>query len=123
MPVRTNEQLAEVFARNVAAQTDAIRLGDSKAGNRFASRYIRAFNELRERGDDGRAALVPMLQHQRDDVRVMSAAFLLRHETDAAIAILEEISSGSGFAAFTASETLSRWKEGTWALDQPEPPI
>jgi len=37
------EKLVREFAENVAAQTDAIRRGDSKTGNKRAKRYIRAF--------------------------------------------------------------------------------
>lgn len=45
------------FAASVAAQTEAIRRGDPNAGNGHAKRYIRAFEELRAKGDgpDSRA--------------------------------------------------------------------
>ncbi len=40
------EQFVEEFAQNVSAQTDAILRGDAKAGNRHATRYVKAFKKL-----------------------------------------------------------------------------
>lgn len=111
------ENLALEFAHGVAAQTDAIRIGDHKSGDKHAKRYIKAFQRLRAYGDGGRNALIPLLGHSRSDVRVMAAAFLLRHRTLDARAILEQEAQGQGLSAFSAQETLKRWDEGSWALD------
>jgi hypothetical protein len=111
--------LVEEFAEHVAKQTDAIWRGDPKTGNKHAKRYIRAFDALRALGDDGRDALVPLLSHARDDVRGMTAAFLLRHRHKEARRVLEELSRGEGFVAFSAGETLKRWEEKAWELDPP----
>jgi hypothetical protein len=111
------EKLVTEFVDNVAAQTDAIGRGDSKTGNKHARRYIRAFQSLRELGDEGRDALKPAMHAGRDDVRAMTAAFLLRHSHEEARAVLSALSSGEGFVAFSAGETLKRWEEGTWQLD------
>jgi Domain of unknown function (DUF2019) len=111
------EKLVQEFADNVAAQTDAIRQGDSKTGNKHAKRYIRAFTTLRSLGDQGRDALLPLMNEGRADVRGMAAAFLLRHRRDQAHAVLQELARGDGQAALSASETLKRWDEGSWALD------
>jgi len=113
------EKLVREFAVNVEAQTDAIRRGDPKAGNKHAKRYIRAFEELRELGDEGRDALVPLMSRGRDDVREMAAACLLRHRTDEARRVLQELAQGEGFVAFSAGEALKRWEEGSWQLDPP----
>lgn len=111
------EKLTREFAESTAAQTEAIREGDAKTGNRHAKRRIRAFKVLRSLGDEGRDALLPLLQHARADVRGMAAAYLLRYRTAEARAVLQELATGKGVAAFGAGETLKRWEEGTWALD------
>lgn len=112
-------KLVQEFADNVAAQTDAMRVGDPRSGNKYAKRYIRAFEALRALGDPGRDALVPLLFEGRDDVRAMAAAFLLRHRHDEARRVLEELARGNGFVAFSAGETLKRWHERNWQLDPP----
>lgn len=113
----TLEELVKEFAEGTIAQTEAIRQGDSKTGNRHAKRRSRAFQALRSSGNEGREALLPLLQHVRADVRGMAAAYLLRYRTVEARAVLLELSAGKGLSAFGASETLKRWEEGTWALD------
>lgn len=111
------EKLVQEFAASVAAQTDAIRDGDAKRGNKHAKRYIKAFQELTSLGDDGRDALSLLMKEGRADVRGMAAAFLLRYRTDEARGVLKELAAEEGLAAFSARETLNRWEEGTWALD------
>lgn len=116
----TSDQLQKLvveFAENVAAQTDVMKTGDATTGNKHAKRYIKAFEALRRMGDQGRDALVPLMQHHRVDVRAMAAAFLLRYRHDEARRVLEEIARGRGFQAFAANESLKRWEEKTWQLD------
>ena len=107
----------EKFAENVTAQTEAIKRGDAKAGNKHANLYTAALKKLRAEGNAGRDALAVLLQHPRPDVRVKAAAFLLRYRTAEAKAVLEAAASGSGVAAIGAIMTLKRWEEGTWSLD------
>lgn len=114
------DRLVQEFADGVVAQTDAIRAGDHRTGNRCANRYIRAFGKLRDRGDDGRDALVGLLSNARNDVRAVAAAFLLRHRHQEASAILREAAKGEGLVAFGAAQALKRWEDGSWELDPVE---
>jgi hypothetical protein len=111
------EKLVEEFARNVAAQTEEIAHGSAAKGNRHAKRYIAAFDKLCAYGDAGRDALAVLFTHPRMDVRVMAAAFLLRHRTAEAKAVLEEAAQHRGLAALEAQQTLKNWENGIWALD------
>jgi hypothetical protein len=115
--VRDLEELVEEFTENVAAQTEAIKRGDARTGNKHANRYIAALKTLRSAGDAGRNALAVLLQHPRPDVRVKVAAFLLRYRTAEAKAVLEAAARGDGMAAIGATMTLKHWEEGTWNLD------
>jgi hypothetical protein len=109
--------LVEQFAVNVAEQTDAILRGDAKTGNRHAKQYLAAVEELLAHGDAGRDALASLLVHNRMDVRVKSAAYLLRCRTAEAKAVLEEAARSEGMIPFIASEVLKNWEQGTWTLD------
>lgn len=115
------EALVELFAQSTISQTDAIFRGDAKTGNKHANKRIAAFKKLCARGDTGRDALAVLFTHPRMDVRVMAAAYLLRHRHAEAKAVLLHAAMGEGLAAFGASETLKRWEEGTWALDPAGP--
>ena len=112
------EEIVMHFARDVIAQTAAIRRGDSKTGNKHAKRYIEGFRRLRDAGDIGREALAELFRHERPEVRAMAATFLLRYRTDEAKAVLTAVAeTGEGLEAFGAEQALKRWEEGTWALD------
>ena len=113
----TIQELVEEFAKCVSAQSDAIERGNAKLGNRYAARYIKAFQQLRLHGDEGRNALTVLLSDMRADVRVMAAAFLLRHRSSEARTVLEVEARGTGMVAFEAEEALRRWTDGTWLLD------
>ncbi|RKH25064.1 DUF2019 domain-containing protein [Corallococcus praedator] len=113
----TLEEWVARFAQNVAAQTDAIRQGDARTGNRHARQYTAALQELRARGDAGREALTMPLTHPRTDVRAMAAGFLLRYRTAEARAVLEAAAKEGGVGALDAIMTLRHWDNGTWALD------
>ena len=111
------EDIAEDFARNVAAQTDAIMRGDRKGGNKEAKRYIAAYKKLRDHGEIGRDVLARLLTHSRMDVRVYAATFLLSDRPEQALPILREAAKGEGLIPFEASQVLKYWEEGTWSLD------
>ena len=111
------KKLVEEFAQNVATQTEEMIHGSASKGNRHAKRYIAAFDKLCAHGDAGRDALAVLFTHSRMDVRVMAAAFLLRHRTAEAKAVLEEAAQTRGVVALEAQQALKNWEEGTWALD------
>ena len=103
------EHLVQEFADSVAAQSQAVMKGDAETGNGFARRYIAAFQALRARGNVGRDALVGLLSHERADVRVMAAAYLLRYQHERARAVLVTEGKGMGltaFSRFAASDAL-----------------
>jgi hypothetical protein len=109
--------LAEEFARNVAAQTDAIWSGDARTGNKHAKRYSAALKKLREHGESGRNALARLLVHSRMDVRVKAALYLLSERPEEAKPVLEAAAKSEGMIPFEAAQALKYWEEGTWALD------
>ena len=110
-------KIAEEFARNVAAHTDAIWSGDRTGGRKYTKRYITAFKKLRAHGDAGRDALATLLIHPRLDVRVKAATYLLSERPEQAKPVLEEAAKGEGMIPFLATQTLKYWEEGTWSLD------
>jgi len=116
-PRISNHELVKRFADAVALQTFAIWHGDARTGNRHARRRIAAFERLRERGDEGRDALMVLLQHERPDVRVKAAVYLLRHCTEKSLEVLRAAAAGESMVAFMAQQAIKRWEEGTWALD------
>ena len=114
----TIRRLVARFEQNVIAQTECFRRGDTRQANIHARRYIRAFDGIRKIGDEGREALAELLKHERDDVQVMAASFLLRYRTDECKKVLKRIAEENhGILSFGASQALERWNDKTWELD------
>jgi hypothetical protein len=112
------DELVRDFAHSVVQQTEEIANGDAEVGNKYARRYINAFERLRSLGDVGRDSLASLFNHERADVRAMAATFLLRHRTHQALQILREVAATrQGLAAFGAMQAIKRWEEGDWHLD------
>ncbi|MCH8881178.1 MAG: DUF2019 domain-containing protein [Planctomycetes bacterium] len=115
--MKSLQELVKEFADTVMQQKAEMKSGTARAGNRFARKGARAWEELRSRGDEGREALAALFEDERPDVRAMAAACLLKYRTRDAKRVLKEVAQGEGLAAFGASEALQRWKEGDWHLD------
>jgi hypothetical protein len=111
------DELVAEFANCVENQKVLMDQGDPDEGNKYAKRYVSAFEKLREFGDDGRNALMRLFTDPRTEVRVMAASYLLRHCEADAKDVLEREAKGAGLVAFGASQALMRWEDGTWALD------
>jgi hypothetical protein len=111
------EMLVHEFATLTLAQNEAIARDDPAAATRHARQRVAIFHALRGYGNRGRDALAMLMKDWRPGVRVMAAAYLLRHLTDEAIAVLEAAAEGEGLTAFAAAHALTRWYEGTWNYD------
>ena len=106
------------FASSAVAQHDAIWLdADARKADQLVDKVNRAFEFLRLQGDVGRDALMRLFFDSRPEVRVSAAAYLLRHCTPEALAVLKREAAGAGMPAFQASQAIERWKDGTWSLD------
>jgi Domain of unknown function (DUF2019) len=90
------DKLVEAFAYHTEAQTWEIFNGDARTGNKHAKKALAAFKKLCAHGDAGRDALAVLFTHPSMDVRTAAAAFLLRHRTAEAKAVLEEAAKGKG---------------------------
>jgi hypothetical protein len=111
------ERLVRTFADGVRTWSRS-RLCDPDEAARASKAFWDAFDQLRIRyGDRGRDALKALFQNPDPAVRSAAAAFLLRHCTEEALLILEEVAKEKGVAAFDARASLERWKDGTWSLD------
>jgi hypothetical protein len=106
--------LVDKFAEHVIAQADAT---NARVANKHTRKYADVFRQLRSHGDEGRAALRALLEHDRSEVRVIAAGYLLRYCTDAARHVLMQEAAAQSILAFIASETLRRWDRGEWNLD------
>ncbi len=107
------EDAIEKYIKFAAIHGECTESGDYKQGNKAHDKVLKALSQLRAAGDQGRQALVALLQHENASVRLWAATHLLK--TDPAIAIekLKEIAVGQGMIAFDAETVLSEFAKGT----------
>ena len=112
MIVNDCEPLRDAFSRAVLAHHESTLAGDSKEANRKAAALHRSASALKTHGEVGVAALEGLLAHPEAAVRCMSAAYVLKERTGAAVAILGHLAKRSDVVGLGAIETLKRWKRG-----------
>jgi hypothetical protein len=112
-------QYISVSVENVVLQNKCINDNNPKAGNKAAKKYIEAFKSIvNNYGDVGRESLSKELQNKDDNVKLMTAAFLLRYKHNESMRILNELVKQDNLLGFSAGETIKRWNEGLWSLDK-----
>lgn len=111
-----HEELVKRFAEAVIAESDARKRGAANVG-KLVNEYIAAFDAVCAKGNEGRETLTSLFDHERAEVRITAAAFLLRYAEDRARAVLVAEAKGKGTLAFEAAQALQRWEEGEWDLD------
>jgi hypothetical protein len=109
--------LVRRFAQAVIDQENATTRFDIEGANMHARRVSAVFDELCKHGDPGREALTKLFEHESGQVRVTTAAFLLRYAHDRARAVLATEAKGDGLLALAAGQATQRWEDGTWELD------
>jgi hypothetical protein len=111
------DTLVRQFAQAVIDQENATSRFDVEGANVHARRVSTIFDELCKYGDPGREALTTLFKHKCGQVRVTTAAFLLRYAHARARAVLEAEAKGDGLLALAAGQAIERWEDGTWELD------
>tara|TARA_B100000614_G_scaffold141066_1_gene125333 strand:- start:412 stop:906 length:495 start_codon:yes stop_codon:yes gene_type:complete len=103
--------------------------------NRTAWRMMEITRELQSRGEDGRAALIAMLDHEEETVRMLAAARVLDFAPERALPVLEALKTMNHrdsrgkplsdllhFNVF-ASGVLWRWREERGLNNPDETPL
>jgi hypothetical protein len=94
-----------------------MKTGNSAACNRAYDKGRQALRELRIQPDRGQTALLGLLNHDDDSVRVWAATDLLSLNSELAIPVLERIAAGAGVVAFDALMVLKEWRAGRLKVD------
>jgi hypothetical protein len=97
-----------------------LEVGDRKGSNAAHDRLIDAIQKIRSQDDRGRSFLLGNLTHDNDEnVRLWSAAHLLKLEEKAALAELKYLANDakSWIVRSSADVTATEWRKGTLDID------
>lgn len=114
----SKEILVQKFSEAAIKHHQATIAGNYKVTNREAKKISQAAHQLKNMGDEGYQALMPLLKNDNKVIASSAAAFLLKYATKEAQDVLKNIAQNSGLIGFEAKQALDRWQEGDWHLDE-----
>ena len=97
-----------------AIEHGAATVQSNPAGTATSVRKIvRAVRAIDAESSASRAALLPLLEHQNDSVRLWAASNLISKHPREAVKTLEDLAKPKfGYTPSTASTVLSEWRKG-----------
>lgn len=114
----TLEQLVARFAQAALIQYDAVLDNDIRKYNRLYDRQVEVREELRQRGNDERRALVSLYKHPNIQVRLQAASFTAGVAPKRARKLLQEIKDEQEFPqSAEAGLTIRSLDSGEWKPD------
>jgi hypothetical protein len=105
-------ELVTAYIEAAAAHGRASAEGDYKTANPRANELIAIYHELRARGPEVQAALLPLLDSDDPHVRLSVAAHALEFAPNQGESVLEGLVSLPGMVGLDAQMTLREWRRG-----------
>ena len=109
--------LVRRFAVAAQAHQTALEDMDEDRANAHARVISGLHAAIIREGDDGREALLALLDSESQVVVGMAAVFSLRYNPTRSIEVLRMLADKGGLLGFRASVALERWESGEW--DEP----
>jgi hypothetical protein len=110
-------ELVEEFAEAADLHFEAVEALDDEQANRQAGRLARLFAEIVKQGNDGREALLALVDSSNSAVAGMAAVYSLRYSPARCVALLKHLAKQPGLLGFRAGAALQRWEEGDWPIE------
>ena len=105
-------ELVRRIAEDIAAAAFALEHGDPELSNAYVDRKNIFYKELRSRGQQGRDALLTLLDHPNPYVRCTAAGHALEFAPVRAEAVLESLRDLHGGVGAEAYLILWAWQKG-----------
>jgi hypothetical protein len=116
------QQLVAAYVAITVEQQDALNVFETATYNRLYDHVLAIENELADRPGDQRRALLPLLEHGKENVRLKAAVATLPVAPRAAREVIEALAARPGTSdqqAFEARERLESLDAGRYVPDQP----
>lgn len=109
-------ELIEEFAEVADEHLDALERLDEEVANSLSARIFSLYHKI-IRHDEGREALLVLLESHNNAVAGMAAVFSLRYDPERSLPVLKRLSALPGLMGFRATVAVERWDKGEWNLD------
>ena len=112
-----NEKLSLLIRRfAIAVQAHQAALEDmaEEHANAHARVISGLYAAIIREGDNGREALLSLLDSESQVVAGMAAVFSLRYNPSRSLEVLHRLADKEGLLGFRASVAIERWESGDW---------
>ncbi|MBW3536590.1 MAG: DUF2019 domain-containing protein [Actinobacteria bacterium] len=112
MEKKTSAELATEYGKTAQAWGRAMEASRPSRANAQFDELARLYRELKRRGRDALANLLPLLDDEEPYVRFAAAAWLLEAFPEEAVPCLERLSLLRSLVGVEAERTLGEWRSG-----------
>ena len=92
--------------------------GDWKKGNAQIKRMNTAFKNLKEVGDEGREALLNLINDDEVCVSKLTAVYSMRYNPDKCLTVLKKLAKQDiPHISFEAKQSIQSWDNGEWYIE------
>ena len=109
-------RLVRRFAVAARAHHAALETLDESGANTHARVIAGLFAAISATGEDGREALLLLVESPDPAVAGMAAVYSLRYRPEPCLTLLRGVATGKGLLAFRAAGALTLWEAGEWEL-------
>lgn len=110
-------KLINLFTQSSQLHYQASLDGDFRTANKQVSKINKIHKSLIKFGQDGRDALLALVEDKDPSVAAMAAAYSLKHNPETCIRVLKCLSSRPDLLGFQAKHALIRWNKGEWKIE------
>lgn len=112
-------ELSAMYEEAATMQWQALQDSNSRAANTQHKRIMALWKELKDRGNEGQAALLALMASSHPHVRVWAAAHVLEFHPRQAEAELERLANGPpSMIRLDAEMTLKQWRAGKLSFEK-----
>jgi hypothetical protein len=107
-------EIKNIFIDCAIKHGEAIDQGNYKLANKLHSKLTSLYEKIKkeEQWDE----LKIMVKHTDESVKLWTATFLLKRDTDLALKVLNELRESKRIIGLTASTTVDMWNKGMLQL-------
>ena len=106
------EELIKAYSEAAKIQGESTENGDYKTGNKASDLLSAIYAELKRRGHDAQAALLPLLHNDDPGIRLWAASHAMEFSPSEGKPVLKALIPIGKFLGLCAKTTLSEWKKG-----------
>jgi hypothetical protein len=114
MPHDKISRLMHRFASAASAHYQALEEMNEERSNTFAQMIAGLYRSIIGSGENGRQALLELVDHNDPVVAGMAAVYSIRYDSKRCLSALKRVALVPGMLGLRAQMAIERWESGEW---------